>query len=324
MYSKDQMIKWKANSEKICDFSIEQGNSLLSPIEDPITGTLYLISSTGELFTFNEGSSDSHSVFNLEPSCICFDSNGFFYLADYSSSALLYKSSINEINTTVDQVLIKDYDNKPFQGITSFAYNHNENIIYFTDAGKLEVSALYPAVGSVFMLDLDTKVIKPLMYECLSYPVDIVYDYINKTIYVAEMLANRIIRIKQDNAGIFYSSVFFQFSGRIGPRALSIDELGNLYCARYETQDNSGTIDINNSLDGLITVLDSSGIIKGEITIPKSPEIISILIPSRKKDSLFYTLNENKTIYKIKLSVFISELEALEINQQKALQFNSN
>jgi hypothetical protein len=93
MFSKEQIIKWKANSEKICDFSVEQGTSLYSPKEDPNTGTLYIISSSGELFTFNEGSSDSHSVFNLEPSSICFDSNSFFYMGDYTSSSILYKNS---------------------------------------------------------------------------------------------------------------------------------------------------------------------------------------------------------------------------------------
>lgn len=97
MYAKDQIIKWKANTEKICDFSIETGSSLFSPIDDPSTGIMYLISSSGEVFTFNEGSSDSHSTFGLEAACICFDSNGIFYLADYTSSTILYKTSSKNV-----------------------------------------------------------------------------------------------------------------------------------------------------------------------------------------------------------------------------------
>lgn len=90
----NSFVKWKANSEKICDFSIDQEASLLSPKEDPSTGNLFIISSHGELFTFNEGSSDSHSAFNsIEPSSICFDSNGIFYLADYNTSSILYRTS---------------------------------------------------------------------------------------------------------------------------------------------------------------------------------------------------------------------------------------
>ncbi len=195
-------------------------------------------------------------------------------------------------------------------------YNHNENHIYFTDSGRFEHNQLYPNQGSVFMIDLETKVVKPLLSDCLSYPVDIIYDYINKVIYVAEMLSNRVVRIKQNSAGVYFSSVFFQFSGRIGPRALAIDELGNLYCARFEYQDTE-IIDSSYTVDGLITVIDCNGNVKGEITIPKGPEIISLLIPSKKKDSLFYTLNENKTLYKIKLSAFISEIESIEMQVRK-------
>lgn len=91
MYAKDQFIRWKANPEKICDFKDDA--NLLSPREDPTTGTMYLVASTGELYTFNEGSSDSHSTFNLEPSSICFDANGVFYLADFSNRAIYYRSS---------------------------------------------------------------------------------------------------------------------------------------------------------------------------------------------------------------------------------------
>lgn len=215
---------------------------------------------------------------------------------------------MNEINSNLDQVLIKEYDNKAFNGITAMTYNQVDNEIYFTDSGKFEYNSLYPQKGSVFLLDLDTKLIKPILFECLSFPADIVYDYIDKSVYVAEMLGNRIIKIKQNNAGIFYSSVFYQFSGRIGPRALTIDEFGNLYCSRYDYQDN-GNLENPAIIDGLISVIDSSGNLRGEIIIPKAAEIISILIPSRKKDSLFYTLNENKTLYKIKLSAFTGELE---------------
>lgn len=224
-----------------------------------------------------------------------------------------------ELNTTIENVLVKDYDNKPFSGVTSMAYCMINNTIYFTDSGKIEVNQLYPSYGSVFSIDLDSKIIKPILYECLSFPADIVYDYINKCIYVAEMLANRVIRIKTDSSGVYHSTVFYQFSGRIGPRALTIDELGNLYVARYEIQDNTvGTID-NHIVpsDGLISVIDASGIIRGEIILPRMPEIISLFIPSKKKDTLYLTLNENKAIFKIKLSVFTSELEMIDMNNKK-------
>ncbi len=52
--------------------------------------------------------------------------------------------------------------------------------------------------------------------------------------YVAEMMANRVLRFVQRPAGVFHSSVFYQFSGRMGPSALCCDSEGTLYVARYD------------------------------------------------------------------------------------------
>ena len=52
--------------------------------------------------------------------------------------------------------------------------------------------------------------------------------------YVAELLANRILRFAARPAGVYHQSVFHQFAGRMGPSALAIDEDGNLYVARYD------------------------------------------------------------------------------------------
>ena len=52
---------------------------------------MYLISTTGDIFTFNEGSSELISSFNGEPYSICFDSNGFFYISDLVTNSIFYK-----------------------------------------------------------------------------------------------------------------------------------------------------------------------------------------------------------------------------------------
>lgn len=51
---------------------------------------------------------------------------------------------------------------------------------------------------------------------------------------MAELLANRIVRFVQRPANVYHMSVFYQFSGRMGPSAIAIDEDGNLYVARYD------------------------------------------------------------------------------------------
>lgn len=113
-------------------------------------------------------------------------------------------------------------------------YHSEENAIFFTDNPLFEESQIYPAVGSVYMIDLDSKIMKPILYECLSYPSDITYDQLTNSIYIAETFMNRIIRLKQDNSGVYHTSVFYQFSGKLGPTALTVDDLGNVYTSRFE------------------------------------------------------------------------------------------
>ena len=52
--------------------------------------------------------------------------------------------------------------------------------------------------------------------------------------YVAEMMANRIIRFFQQPTGVFHASVFYQFSGGVGPSCLVLDSNENLYVGHYE------------------------------------------------------------------------------------------
>mmetsp|Transcript_29257 Transcript_29257/g.30369 ORF Transcript_29257/g.30369 Transcript_29257/m.30369 type:complete len:318 (-) Transcript_29257:26-979(-) len=302
------LIKQRAVFEKVCDFKIQNGY-LLCPREDISSGAMYLVATTGEVFTFNEGSSELISSFSGEPYCICFDNGGYFYLSDMNTGFLYYKYGLSqESNLNIDQVLLKEYEGKPFLGISSMTYNTSDNVIYFTDSGKFEYGQCYPANGSLFSLDLDTKIITPILYECLSHPNDVAYDYSAKCIYVCETFANRITRVKTSSSGIKYSSVFYQFSGRLGPTSLAIDESGNIYVSRFEYSDNSES----NYIDGLISVLSSGGVLIGELLVPRLPEISGLFISSKRKDSLYFTERGNTCVMKIKLSNFLADLDKQE------------
>ena len=47
-------------------------------------------------------------------------------------------------------------------------------------------------------------------------------------------MTNRVLRFVQRPAGVYHSSVFHQFSGRMGPSALAVDPDGLIYVARYD------------------------------------------------------------------------------------------
>lgn len=84
------VVKQRAAYEKVCDFKIQSG-FLLCPREDLTNGVMYLVSTAGDLFTFNEGSSELITTFSGEPYAICFDNNGYFYISDMLSNSIFYK-----------------------------------------------------------------------------------------------------------------------------------------------------------------------------------------------------------------------------------------
>jgi hypothetical protein len=55
-----------------------------------------------------------------------------------------------------------------------------------------------------------------------------------KILYVCETCKNRVLRFVLTNQGIFYFSVYYQFSGRFGPTALAVSQSDLLYVGRFE------------------------------------------------------------------------------------------
>lgn len=205
--------------------------------------------------------------------------------------------------------MIKEFEDLPLRGPNALAFNKDENELYVCDAGNMMNCSLFPKFGSLYAIDIDSKIMRPILHSCLSYPADVLYDSSTGCIYLAELFANRVIRLKQSSEGIFHPSIFCQFSGRLGPSALAMDEFGNLYVARYEFQNLAA------ENDGLISVLNSEGVLIGELILTKLPEITGMLITPRKKETLFLTEKYTNGVIKIKLSHFISELDKTKLEE---------
>ena len=150
----------------------------------------------------------------------------------------------------------------------------------------------------------------------MAYPADLIYEPIIGTGYIAETFANRILRITENPQGIFHTSVFYVFNGRVGPTAITLDDQGNIYVARYEYQKE------NNSVNGLISVISKEGDLVGEIELPKMCEITGMFIPKKlNEDSkemennsktnvyLYFTEKSFNGVKRIKLNSFISDIE---------------
>merc|ERR1712167_10487 len=105
--------------------------------------------------------------------------------------------------------------------------------------------------GSLFVIDLSVSMLKPIIYGSLAHPSGLAISPSGGILYVAETLKNRIIRVVIHSSGVFHTSVFHQFHGRLGPSAIAVNEAGNIYVARYDFAESSK--------HGLISILNPDG-----------------------------------------------------------------
>ena len=152
---------------------------------------------------------------------------------------------------------IKDFDGKELKGPNSMALAEKSNLLFFTDSGPFEEDNLEKPSGSLYVIDLGVSMLKPVLQNCLAHPWGIAINAEQNILYVAETLKNRILRVVIHSSGAFYTSVFHQFTGGLGPSAITIEpKSGDLYIARFEPRPE----DINAKVpDGLVSVVSQEG-----------------------------------------------------------------
>ena len=330
MNSLSQIVHFKATIETVFELPIKVSHS--GPREDS-KQNMYVCSKAGEIIKFDEKGEYS-IILSLtgQPNCIAFDISeeienensskniksiednklDTYYFTDIANSVIYCK------RPTADkpEVVIRDYEGNPLLGPTSLVLNTEDNSMLFCDAGNFESTSLSYPKGGVYYVELETHTTRPIIEKCLAYPADLIYEPIIGTGYIAETFANRILRITENPQGIFHTSVFYVFNGRVGPTAITLDDQGNIYVARYEYQKE------NNSVNGLISVISKEGDLVGEIELPKMCEITGMFIPKKlNEDSkemennsktnvyLYFTEKSFNGVKKIKLNSFISDIE---------------
>jgi len=171
------------------------------------------------------------------------------------------------------------------------------NSLFFTDSGPLGESSLENPVGSLFVIDLSVSMLKPIIYGSLAHPAGLAMNAEQNILYVAETLKNRILRVVVHSSGVFHTSVFHQFSGRLGPTALAMkgdkDKVETLYVARYDFRESS--------TNGLISVLNKDGEIIDDLLVNDYPEITGLWFSTLqgKKDNLYATESSTNSFLQI-------------------------
>ena len=330
MNSLSQIVHYKANIETVFELPIKL--SLSGPREDS-KQNMFVCSKAGEIIKFNEKGEYS-IILSLtgQPNCIAFDfaedmenENSIkglkenednkldtYYFTDIANSVIYCKRP----NSEKPEVVIRDYEGNPLLGPTSLILNTEDNSLLFCDAGNFESTSLSSPKGGVYYVELESHTTRPIIEKCLAYPSDIIFEPIIGIGYVAETFANRILRITENPQGIFHTSVFYVFNGRVGPTAITNDDQGNIYVSRFEYQKE------DKSVNGLISVINKDGELVGELELPKMSEITGMSIPKKYIDEskeidnnvktnvyLYFTEKNFNGVKRIKLNSFISDIE---------------
>lgn len=324
--SNSSVFRKKASPEVV--FSLNNKVTLTNPREDQ-KGQLYVCNECGELLTFTEDG--TYSVFLTlggMPKCIAFGpSNNSIYIADLMNTVVYEKpmEKDKEINA-----FFKEYCGVSLKGPTSLVRSKDDDYVIVADAGQFGSSSLNNSKGSIFLYDLNNWVLRPLILNTLTYPIDIYHDKEDDIFYICDMLSNRIIRMVQNPKGVFHTSVFHCFNGKLGPSAITMDEIGNIYVARSDFYEKGKK---NNF--GVISILNKEGSLIGEIMIDGFTEINGLLIPknfsrdnneegkngngngndSIASNVLYFTDKNFSGVLKIKLSLVSHDLEKLQENK---------
>lgn len=109
-----------------------------------------------------------------QPSSLCFDSNDTPYIADLAHQALLSLSDASDKSEVVP--ILKEFEGNTLLGPSGICHDNKSGNIFFTDGGLLGTTPLEKPNGSIFMVDVEMSLLKPLAIKCLAQPMGIAID----------------------------------------------------------------------------------------------------------------------------------------------------
>lgn len=229
------------------------------------------------------------------PNALAFDQAGALFVADFA-----HKSIVSQpVDETEFQVLVGDYEGAQFYGPNSLCFDNN-GTLFFTDSGPMGDTSLANPKGSVFCVSHEDQLLKPLALHCLAHPSGIVTSQDGSFVFVAETMANRVLRFVKRPNGVFHCSVYHQFSGGFGPTALACDNQNRLYVARFDFA-GAGSA-------GKIAVLGEEGRILNEIDAP-GPEVLGMMVAMEKdgSETIYISEQSASSVHSTPVATFFDE-----------------
>ena len=217
---------------------------------------------------------------------------GSSFIADMAHQAIL-SQTVSDLRIEITPV-IKDFDGNNLKGPNSMVLSEKNNALFFTDSGPLGETNIENPTGSIFAIDLGVSMLKPIVYGKLAHPSGVALNPAENVLYVAETLMNRVLRIVIHSSGVYHTSVFHQFSGRLGPTALAVSPSGQIYVARFDFSEASS--------QGIISILSDSGECEEELIVSDCAELTGLFFSKVQDDILYATESSTNSLLKIQVS----------------------
>jgi sugar lactone lactonase YvrE len=201
----------------------------ITSISEDSNGSLFISTVDGFIYEIIDQTIHKVTETGGQPFNMIHDSTDSMFITDLAHQAIYSYTEEESL-----QELIKSNEGFPFLGPNSLAFHESSNSLFFTDSGPMGDTSLLNPKGSVYVADVEQGKIKAILAECLAHPAGIAITADGKSVYVAETYKNRILKIVVGPNGNHHASVFFQFSGRVGPTSVCVNESGILYVAHFE------------------------------------------------------------------------------------------
>jgi len=265
-------------------------------------GDLFTISTSGDIFRYT-GNVEYDNEFNVEswgnpsgqPLGLEFDNAGVAFVCDAAHQAILRVSRVEMEDGVPRQEIepyVKEYEQMQFIGPNSLCFSKVNGMLYFTDSGPFGETSMQSPRGSVYCVNPKTGLLVPMVLNTLAHPSGVATSPDEKIIYVAETMMNRILRLSQSPPQIYHTTVFHQLAGRVGPTAIAVNSIGNLFVAHFDFADVTES--------GKIIEMGADGEVINVYTVP-GPEITGLCLTP---DNRFLLVTERSTqsLYRVSLS----------------------
>lgn len=171
---------------------------------------------------------------------------GMLYGVDRKRGVITVDLKSGEVKT-----LVPDFYGESFIGLNDLIVDQAGGI-YFTDAWGSSV--LNPR-GAVYYLAADHRITR--LINNMAYPNGIALSPDNRTLYIDEFMAQRVIAVPVTAPGslnIGFAHVVAYLAGGWGPDSMAVDAHGNVYSAHWGARE--------------VVVFDSDDFIVGSIILP--------------------------------------------------------